>query len=93
MRKFAVLNPLDGTYTYTTDEVERDKLIVDTMFKLFMSHVHDSPYTIVETTEDGKEQWYTPKGDNILNPNIIEEAFIAMHVQLESDKTPVAVVP
>ena len=93
MRKFAVLNPLEGAYTYTEDETERDRLIVDIILQLYINHVHGVPYSIVEIDEDGKEHWYSPTGDEILSPKVIEEAFTVINVQMESEKTPVVTVP
>lgn len=93
MKKFAVLNPLDGTYVYTDNEIERDKLIVEAAFKLYISHVHDNPYAIVEITEDGKESWVTPKGEYTLNPNGFEEFTTALHDFLGTEQTPVVTVP
>jgi hypothetical protein len=70
MKKFAVLNPLDGTYTYTDTETERDKLVAKFAFDLYRNHVHDAPYSIVEVAEDGSEKWFTISGEVIFNPTL-----------------------
>lgn len=94
MKKFAVLNPMDGTYTYTEDETKRDQLIVVAALQLYMTHVHDTPYSIVEMTEDNKEQWSNPSGEYIPSPYIFEELSVAIHAALNStEQTPVVTVP
>lgn len=60
MIKYAVLNPLDGTYTFATDVQERDAIARQRAWDFYLLHVHGVPYSIVEVAEDGSEQWRAP---------------------------------
>jgi len=91
MKKFAVLNPLDGSYVYTDNETERDKLIAQMAFNLYKNHVHDAPYSIIEVAEDGSEKWYAILGYDIYNPN--KEFDILVKDMLEAQKTSVVTLP
>jgi hypothetical protein len=70
--KYAVLNPADGTYTYvnTLEEVVEKAAFFALSF--YLIHVHDSPYSIVEVSENGAEAWTSPTGEAVLSPSQIE---------------------
>lgn len=61
MIKYAILDPRDGTYTFTTDEQERDALTRQYAWEFYLSHVHGVAYSIVQVAEDGSEQWRAPE--------------------------------
>ena len=60
MIKYAVLDPRNGTYTFMTDAQERDNTARQLAWELYLSHVHNVPYSVVEVMEDGSEQWTSP---------------------------------
>lgn len=71
--KFAIINPNDGTYNYTTSEEERDKLLSEIAWKFYLEHTHNMPYSIVTIGEDSSETWTTPQGEPRLSPQQLEE--------------------
>ena len=71
--KFAVLNPIDGSYTQVTTEQERDVLLAQNAWNFFLSHTHNRPFSIVTINEDGSETWSSPTGEPILSPAQFEE--------------------
>lgn len=72
MRKFAVFNPTDGSYK-KFDSIE-DTLAEasDVAFIIYMRHVHENPFSIIEVAEDGTEIWSTPNGEIHDSPEVIK---------------------
>jgi hypothetical protein len=66
-KKFAVLNPLNGSYTKASTTEERNSTLADFAWKIYLSHTHNLPYSVVEINDDGSETWRNPQGDEIEN--------------------------
>ena len=58
--KFAVFNPLNGTYTMYSSKDEAVKKIVEQMMTMYENHVHDKMYSLVQINEDGSQSWGLP---------------------------------
>jgi hypothetical protein len=72
MKKYAVVNPLTGTYTYTNTIEERDSLLAAIAWEYYTTQTYNQPYSIVTINEDGSETWTTPDGTPKLSPQELD---------------------
>ena len=82
-KKFSVFNPLTGLNICVDTEHERDNLMAQLAWGLFLTHTHNAPYSAITVNEDGTETWTSPTGESILSPAQIEaeiEAEIAAEI-------------
>lgn len=69
--KFAILNPLDGSYEYRDTIEDASNVVAEQALNLYMSHTQNAFLTVVETIEDA-EKWYAPTGEQVLSPAEIQ---------------------
>jgi hypothetical protein len=87
---FKIFNPLTGNYASAANEQERDALLAQTAWQLFLAHTHSTPFSIVEIQEDGSESWTAPDGSAIPSPESFDEAWKAV---MNPNPTPVETLP
>ena len=61
--KFAVLNPLDGSYMLYSSKDDAVNKIIDQAIEMYEQHVHYKMYTTVQINEDGSQTWGFPDDD------------------------------
>jgi hypothetical protein len=71
--KYAVLNPLDGSYQYVETQEQALEIFWTNMIKLSYPHFHNTPYSIIETDDTGAEHWKTADSTIIENPLLAKE--------------------
>lgn len=80
MRKYAILNPADGSYAYTQSAEEIKTMIAQRAWAFFLLHTHGTPYTVVDVDEvTGAEVWHAPNGELLISPEQMT-AEIATHI-------------
>lgn len=85
MRKYAALNPADGSYTYVQSIEELKATIAQRAWAFFLLHTHNTPYTVVDVDEvTGAEVWHAPNGDLRLSPQQIQAEIKAQIAAEES---------
>jgi hypothetical protein len=65
MKQYALLNPKTGSYEIFDTREEAVPRFAEIALSLLLEHTHQSPFTIVETNEDGLQTWTAPDGANI----------------------------
>jgi hypothetical protein len=66
--KYAILNPLDGSYTFKdTHEDAVTELAARALDVYVNHHCHGSPCSYIEVNEDGSETWHNHEG--VVIPN------------------------
>ena len=75
MKKYAVLNPMTGTYEYADTENDAESLPANIALDLYINnHCHGNPFSIVTVNDDNSETWQSYTGDIILSPKQLEDA-------------------
>jgi len=72
--KFAVFNPIDGSYQYAITEQERNALVAQVAWAFFLSQVHNCPYSVVTVNPDGSESWSSSSGEPMMSPEELLQA-------------------
>ena len=62
--KYAIFNPVDGSYAYSDTLDGAAAIAAQNAVAFFNIHTHDSFLTVVEEV-DGVEKWYTPTGEQV----------------------------
>jgi hypothetical protein len=71
--KYAYINPTTGQYSYANTPEELLNALATQAATVYVNHYcNGSPYTLVETQEDGSEKWYAPDGTPVLSAADIE---------------------
>lgn len=81
--KYAYIHPTSREYLYAdTPEALLNELAKHAAETYVNHYCNGSPYTLVETQDDGSEKWYAPDGTPVLSAAEIE----AQIKQMESFK-------
>jgi hypothetical protein len=71
--KYAYIHPITREYLYAdTPEALLNELAKFAAETYVNFYCNGSPYTLVETQEDGSEKWYSPDGTPVLSAADIE---------------------
>jgi hypothetical protein len=71
--KYAYLHPTTREYLYAdTPEALLNELAKHAAETYVTHYCNGSPYTLVETQDNGSEKWYAPNGDHVLSAVEIE---------------------
>lgn len=65
MKQYALLNPKTGSYELFNSREEAVPRFAEIALSLMLEHTQQSPFTIVETNEDGSQTWTAPDGSDI----------------------------
>jgi hypothetical protein len=68
MIKYAVLNPTNGEYTFFDTQEEAVNEFYKRMVDFSFPYFHNVKYSVVNTLENGDQEWATPAGAAIENP-------------------------
>ena len=68
MKKYAVLNPANGQYTFFDTQEEAVDDFFKTMVNFSFPYFHNVQYSVVNILENGDQEWTTPTGTAIENP-------------------------
>lgn len=64
-KSYRVFNPITGEYLHASTLEECEQLVVDTAYNFYMLHVHNTPYSVVEIQDAGKEVWRSADGSEL----------------------------
>lgn len=56
---YAILNPLNGSYTKVETIEERNNVLSEISWKFFLLHTHDSPVSKINLNDDNTETWFS----------------------------------
>ena len=83
-KKYAVLNPADGTYQKFDTLEDAVSAGVEIAFNFYLLHTHNQPFVNITTNEDGSETWHSLGGNEILSPKQFEAETQRMVEHLQS---------
>lgn len=88
MKKYALLNPSNGTYTYYETIDTLQAALVKRMFDFYRLQVHNTLYSVVDVDEvAGTETWRSPTGELELSPaQLLSELGILLREHIESQQ-------
>lgn len=72
VKKYAVLNPTDGSYQKFDTVEAAVKQAVDTAFAFYLAQTHNQPFADITMNDDGSETWHSLDGNEMLSPAQIE---------------------
>jgi hypothetical protein len=78
---FKVFNPLTGEYADAATQQELKTLLAQTAWSFFLAQTHGTPFSIVETHEDGSKTWTAPDGNSIPSLESFDEEWQAAILQ------------
>jgi hypothetical protein len=55
--KYAILNPMTGTYSYADDEETALSQMQNLALGFYLSHTHNSPISVITVNANGDESW------------------------------------
>ena len=84
MKKFAVFNPADGSYTQVNTIEEAVTMAAQIACAFFMQQTNNAPFSVVEIDENGAETWRTASGEQIDSPAAIKARLEAEMRKIES---------
>lgn len=90
MRKYALLNPADGTYTYHETLDALRVALAKRMFDIYLMQVHGSLYSVVDVNDEtGAQTWSSPTGESQVSPQeTLAELEKALKEYIESQQAP-----
>ena len=83
-KKYAVLNPKDGTYQRFDTIEDAISSAVDKAFTFYLEHTNNQPFADITVNEDGTETWHSLDGNEMLSPEKLEAQEQAMAEHLKS---------
>ena len=77
-KKYAVLNPLKGDYTYTSSELETLDILANSALEFYLQNTHDAPISVVIENEDGSSTWepFEKNINDFISTDSIKEKYI-----------------
>lgn len=72
MEKYAILNPMNGQYSFVDTESQCIDTLKDICFNFYLYHTHNSPISIVKYLEDGSQIWKTNGEEVIFTKEMLE---------------------
>jgi hypothetical protein len=67
-KKYAVLNPNEGSYQRFDTTEEAINAAIDIAFAFYLHHTHNQPFADITINEDGSEIWQALDGSSMLSP-------------------------
>ena len=55
--KYAILNPMTGTYSYADDEEAALSQMQNLALDFYLSQTHNAPISVITVNENGDETW------------------------------------
>jgi hypothetical protein len=75
--KYAILNPLDGSYVFETDHNSAVEKLAEVALAFYKIQAHGTLCSYVKVADDGSETWYAEDGSRTISPAELEAAFKA----------------
>lgn len=72
MKKYAILNPMNGQYSLVDTKDQCVDILKDICFNFYLHHTHNSPISIVEYLENGSQIWKTNYEEIIFTKEMLE---------------------
>jgi hypothetical protein len=80
---FKVLNPMTGVYVDANTAEECVAKMSEIALTLYLEHVHQQPYSVVDKLEDGSEVWRSSAGVEIANQDGLIRATLQNAINLQ----------
>jgi len=74
--KYALLNPLDGSYTYETDYNTALQALSNIVLNFYKAYTHDQLCSYVTIDAVGLETWSNTAGIKILSPTELKASLV-----------------
>ena len=92
-KKYAVFNPIDGTYQKFDTLENVMSAAVGIAFNFYLLHTRNQPFADITVNDDGSEIWHSLNGNLILSPEqlIQEQQLMVDHIRsfVEAAQLPV----
>jgi len=70
---YRIYHPKEGTHVDAQTLDECLEKVVNMAWDIYIDFTHNSPYFVVETSEDGlSEVWRNPQGEEVISPEEIK---------------------
>jgi len=73
MKKYAIINPLSGEYSYYTESSDIINILSQKILDSYLRLTDNKPWTMVEDKEDGGQIWRNAQGDEIPDPIALKQ--------------------
>jgi hypothetical protein len=82
-KKYAVLNPTDGTYQKFDVLEDAMSAAVGIAFNFYLLYTRNQPFADITVNDDGSETWHSLNGNPILSPEqlIQEQQLMIGHIR------------
>ena len=77
LKKYAILNPLDGSYVFETEHDLAVSKVAEIALALYKAQAHDVLCSYVDVADDGSETWFAEDGTRVISPAEMQAEFEA----------------